>query len=189
MIDLKIRMVLLFSENVGCPGSDLYSSILRYYSEYVRIAYIIDFTRRYGYHPQRKELNMFKRVGHVEIVPSHVEKTIDFYVNVLTFRIKGRYKVKAPPIKEVTYIELGDTVIEIISLDNPKPKSENPWEVGYRGIALEVEDMSKAVDYLKQRGIPIVREPVDLGDSLRGEIRVWATMERGPKVTRMVPCK
>jgi hypothetical protein len=34
-----------------------------------------------------------------------------------------------------------------------------------------VEDIAKAVDYLKSKGIAIAREPVDLGDSLRGEIR------------------
>ena len=114
---------------------------------------------------------MFKRVDHVEIVPRHAEETIDFYVNILGFRVKSRNEVKMPPIKEVIYLELGDTVIEIISVDNPKPKSKNPWEVGCRGIALEVEDMAKAVDYLKGKGIPIARDPVDLGDSLRGEIR------------------
>jgi catechol 2,3-dioxygenase-like lactoylglutathione lyase family enzyme len=114
---------------------------------------------------------MFKRVDHVEIVPRNAEKTIDFYVNILGFRIKSRNEVKMPPMREVIYLELGDTVIEIISADDPDPKSEVPWEVGYRAIALEVEDMAKAVDYLKSKGMAIAREPVDLGDSLRGEIR------------------
>ena len=114
---------------------------------------------------------IFKRVDHVEIVPRNAEETIDFYVNVLGFKIKNRNEVKVPPMKEVIYLELGDTVIEIISADNPKAKSENSWEVGYRGIALEVEDMAKAVHYLKSKGITIAREPVDLGDSFRGEIR------------------
>jgi len=114
---------------------------------------------------------MFKRIDHVEIVPRNAEKTIDFYIDILGFRIKGRNEVMMPPMREVIYLQLGDTVIEIISVDDPKLKSEIPWQVGYRGIALEVQDMAKAVDYLKGKGIPIAREPVDLGDSLRGEIR------------------
>ncbi len=76
-----------------------------------------------------------------------------------------------PPMKEIIYIELGDTVIEIISVDDPRPKSENPREIGYRGIALEVDDMAMAVDYLKSKGIAMSREPTDLGNSFRGEIR------------------
>ena len=114
---------------------------------------------------------MFKRVDHVEIVPTNPDKTIDFYVSVLGFRIKSRNEVKMPPMREVIYLELGDTVLEIISVDNPKPKSEAPWEVGYRAIALEVEDMKKAVAYLERKGITIAVEPVDIGDSFRGEIR------------------
>ena len=114
---------------------------------------------------------MFKRVDHVEIVPSNAEKTIDFYVKILGFRIRSRNEVKMAPMREVIYLELGDTTIEIISADDPKPKSEALWEVGYKGIALEVEDMAKALDYLRDKGIAIAREPVDLGDSFRGEIR------------------
>ena len=114
---------------------------------------------------------MFKRVDHVEIVPGNAEKTIDFYVNILGFKIKNRIEVKMAPMREVIYLELGDTTIEIISADDPKPKSEALWEVGYKGIALEVEDMAKALDYLRDKGIAIAREPVDLGDSFRGEIR------------------
>jgi catechol 2,3-dioxygenase-like lactoylglutathione lyase family enzyme len=122
--------------------------------------------------PQRKGVKMmFKRVDHVEIVARNAEKTIDFYVNILGFRIKSRNEVKMPPMREVIYLELGDTVIEVISADDPNPKSEVLWEVGYRGIALEVEDMAKAVDYLQGEGIAIALEPVDLGDSFRGEIR------------------
>ena len=113
---------------------------------------------------------MFKRVDHVEIVPSDPERTIDFYVNILDFKIKSRNQVKVPPMKEVIYLQLGDTVIEVISADGPTPKSREPWQVGYRGIAIEVEDMKKAVEYLKGKGVTLLREPVDLGNSFRGEI-------------------
>ena len=114
---------------------------------------------------------MFKRIDHVEIVPRDAEKTIDFYTGILGFKMKSRSKVKMPQMKEVIYLQLGDTVIEIISVDNPNTRSESAWETGYRAIALEVEDMTKAVEYLKNRGIEITDGPVDLGSSYRGEIR------------------
>jgi len=114
---------------------------------------------------------MFKRIDHVEIVPRDAEKTVDFYANIFGFRIRSRIEVKMPPMREVIYLELGDTVIEIISVEKPTTKSEVDWEVGYRGIALEVEDMAKAVDYLQDQGIAIAWGPMDLGDSVRGEIR------------------
>ena len=114
---------------------------------------------------------IFKRVDHVEIVPGDPERTIDFYTNILNFQIKSRNAVMNPPMQEVIYLELGDTVIEIISVDNATPKSEAPWQVGYRGIALEVENMVEAVEYLKGKSVDIAVEPVDLGGSFRGEIR------------------
>jgi len=49
---------------------------------------------------------MFKRVDHVEIVPGNAEKTIDFYVNVLGFKMKNRKEMKIPPMREIIYIEL-----------------------------------------------------------------------------------
>ncbi|MDD2478415.1 MAG: VOC family protein [Victivallaceae bacterium] len=113
---------------------------------------------------------MFKRIDHVEIVASDPGKTIDFYVNILGFKIKNRIAVKMPPMSEVIYLKLGDTVLEIIAVDKPEPKSQSTWQVGYRGLALEVNDMSKAVAYLRDKGVIIAVEPVDLGDSFRGEI-------------------
>ncbi|MGM0656794.1 MAG: VOC family protein [Thermodesulfobacteriota bacterium] len=63
-------------------------------------------------------------MDHVEIVSSDTEKSIDFYVSILGFKIKSRNEVKIPPIREIIYFELGDTVLEIISADAPDPKSE-----------------------------------------------------------------
>lgn len=114
---------------------------------------------------------MFKRIDHVEIVPSNVERTLDFYQTILGFNLKVRVQVDAPPMKEVIYLQLGDTMIEVISAEKPAAKSQEAWQVGYRAIALEVEDMEKTVEYLREKGIEMAREPVDLGTSIRGEIR------------------
>jgi len=113
---------------------------------------------------------MFKRIDHVEIIPGDAEKTIDFYQEVLTFKIKSRQGVKMPGVKEIIYMELGDTVIEIIAAEAPTPKSDKPLQVGYRGIALEVESMDQAVEYLTGKGVAITMGPMDLGSSIRAEI-------------------
>jgi len=49
---------------------------------------------------------MFKRIDHVEIVPRDVRKAIDFYTDILGFRIKSRNEVKMPPMREVIYLQL-----------------------------------------------------------------------------------
>lgn len=114
---------------------------------------------------------MFKRIDHVEIIPTDAERTIDFYTNILGFKMKERMAVGMPPLKEIMYLTLGDTMIEILSVENPAPASENPWAVGYRGMAIEVDNMEEAVVYLKEKGVPITWGPMDLGTSKRAEIQ------------------
>jgi glyoxylase I family protein len=55
---------------------------------------------------------------------------------------------------------VGGTVVELISYEgasvDPAPQKEH---LGYRMIALEVDDMQRAVDYLKTKGVEIVWGP------------------------------
>jgi glyoxylase I family protein len=43
--------------------------------------------------------------------------------------------------------------------------------VGYPRLALEVENMDKAVEYLKDKGVEISLGPINLGTSKRAEIK------------------
>ena len=113
---------------------------------------------------------MFKRIDHVEIVPADLEKTLQFYTEILGFRVKERRELDRPPMKELVFIELNDSMIELLCFENPKPPVTELPQVGYLRIALEVEDMDKAVEYLKEKGVTISRDPVSIGSSKRGEI-------------------
>jgi glyoxylase I family protein len=114
---------------------------------------------------------MFKRIDHVEIIPRDADITIDFYTNILNFKVKERKPIDKPPMKEVIFLELNDTTIEVVSVQNPSPRSADPWQVGYRMFALEVEDMDEAIGYLKSRNVEISLGPVNLGKSKRAEIK------------------
>jgi len=113
---------------------------------------------------------MFKRIDHVEIIPADFERTMAFYTDVLEFKVKQRIPLDNPPLAEIAYLTLGDTMMELIHVVAPAPATPG-LPVGYRGIALEVEDMGKAVEYLQGKGVPITWGPMDLGDSLRAEIQ------------------
>lgn len=113
---------------------------------------------------------MFKRIDHVEILPSDVEKTISFYTEILGFTLKERFPVNAPGLKEVVFLTLGDTMLELLGAENPIPLPTCTSPVGYARLALEVDDMDEAVEYLKSKGVEITWGPVDLGDSKRAEI-------------------
>jgi catechol 2,3-dioxygenase-like lactoylglutathione lyase family enzyme len=112
---------------------------------------------------------MFKRIDHVEIVPSDFERAIKFYTEVLGFKIEDRIKVDRPPLKELAFLGLGGTTLEFFSVVGPEPTSEDTWRVGCRRIALEVEDVAKAIDFLKSKGVTITREPTSSATSVRAE--------------------
>lgn len=114
---------------------------------------------------------MFKRIDHVEIIPSDIDRTLDFYVSILGFKVRERFPVPMPPMKEIAYLELNGTTVELIGVARPDVPSIEPWPVGYRAIALEVDDMDKAIGYLKEKGVSITWGPVATGRSKRAEIR------------------
>jgi catechol 2,3-dioxygenase-like lactoylglutathione lyase family enzyme len=104
---------------------------------------------------------MFKRIDHVEIVTDQLDRTVEFYTEVLGFTVKARDRIERSglgvPI-DLVYLDLGGTVVELISYEgvtvDPAPQQEH---LGYRMMALEVDDMQKTTDYLRTKGVDIDR--------------------------------
>jgi catechol 2,3-dioxygenase-like lactoylglutathione lyase family enzyme len=106
---------------------------------------------------------MFKRIDHVEIVTDQPARTEKFYTEVLGFTVKARDRIERSGLgvpMELVYLELGGTVVELISYEggaiDPAPQNEH---LGYRLIALEIDDMDKAAEYLQSKGVDIVWGP------------------------------
>ena len=112
---------------------------------------------------------MFRRIDHVEIVPERFEHSLTFYQEVLGFRLVQRQTLPEGPLREIAYLQLGDTVIEIMDFRGASP-CPGTQAVGYRAMALEVESMEAATAYLKEKGVAVTWGPMDLGTSIRAEI-------------------
>ncbi|HYL82342.1 MAG TPA: VOC family protein, partial [Candidatus Acidoferrum sp.] len=91
---------------------------------------------------------MFKRIDHVEVLPSDPERTIAFYQEVLGFTLAGRFPVDTPLLKEIVYLKLADTMVEVLAARAPTSAKMDPSQVGYHLLALEVENMEQAIAYL-----------------------------------------
>lgn len=113
---------------------------------------------------------MFKRIDHIELVTADPERAARFYTEVLGFRVRER--VSVPGGLQLTYLDLGGTTVELMCYSgtkvDPAPTAEH---LGYRMMALEVEDMQQALDYLKARGIEPVWGPITRPAYARAEIR------------------
>src|SRR5215813_5384454 len=106
---------------------------------------------------------MFKRIDHVEIVTDQLDRTVQFYTDMLGFCVKATDRIEQSglgvPI-DLVYLDLGGTVVELISYKaasiDPAPEKEH---LGYRMMALEVDDMQETTDYLSTKGVEIVWGP------------------------------
>ena len=117
---------------------------------------------------------MFKRIDHVEIVTDRLEESVRFYTEILGFKVRERDRVGPPGgdyALNLVYLDLGGTTVELISYEgvpvDPAPRLEH---LGYRMIALEVEDMDRAATYLKDKGIDFVWGPIVRDTYARAEI-------------------
>jgi len=107
---------------------------------------------------------MFKRIDHVEVVTDQPERTIKFYTDVLSFKVRSRQRIERSALGvplNLVYLELGGTTVELITYEGatlaPAPTGDH---LGYNLIALEVEDMNEAVTFLKSKGVEIVWGPL-----------------------------
>ncbi len=117
---------------------------------------------------------MFKRIDHIEIVTDRPEQTASFYTDVLGFTMKGRERVELPggAAVNLTYLDLGGTVAELVAFEGVPVDPAPPLEhLGYRMIALEVDDMRATAEYLKGKGVETVWGPMVTNTYARAEIR------------------
>ncbi len=112
---------------------------------------------------------MFNRIDHTEITTRDMVGSVKFYTEILGFEVTSQHKMDGSKgITEIVFMKLGDTNLELLKFPNAEPITEKP-QVGYRMMAITVDDMPSVIAYLKDKGVTISREPMSLGESWRGE--------------------
>ena len=117
---------------------------------------------------------MFKRIDHIELVTAQPERAEQFYTGVLGFKLRSRDRVPQTPLGplDLVYLELGGTTIELMTYPQASPGPAQAGEhLGYRMMALEVEDMDRALAHLKAHGVEPAWGPIRRPTYARAEIR------------------
>lgn len=118
---------------------------------------------------------MFKRIDHIELLTAQPDRTIAFYTGLLGFRERERMRIPQTPSGplEFAYLELGGTTLEVMWYPEAKaiPARASEQRLGWQCLALEVEDMDRALGELKAKGIEAAWGPVKRPDYARAEIR------------------
>jgi len=117
---------------------------------------------------------MFKRIDHIELLTAQPERAVGFYTGVLGFTVRKRDRVPSTPMGplDLVYLDLGGTTVELMCYPERQPGAAQPGErLGYRMMALEVEDMDRALALLKAKGIEPSWGPIKRPSYARAEIR------------------
>ena len=116
---------------------------------------------------------MFKRIDHIEIVTDRPQESERFYTGILGFTVGARDRIERPDgsVLNIAYLGLGGTTVELMAYDGvavaPQPALEH---LGYRMMAIEVDDMREALAFLKTKNIEAVWGPVFRDNYARAEI-------------------
>ena len=95
---------------------------------------------------------MFIRVHHIAILVSDMERSKDFYVNKLGFKIIA--EVDRPERKsKLLYLTMNNSLFELVSFPNPPKRLSHPESTGLRHLALEVKNIEEAVKKLNKKEI------------------------------------
>lgn len=93
------------------------------------------------------------KVHHIAVICSDYQRSLDFYTQVLGFRILAEhYRKERQSYK--TDLALGDEyVIELFSFPSPPRRATHPEATGLRHLAFEVENLKGEVRELNRLGI------------------------------------
>ncbi|KHO61915.1 methylmalonyl-CoA epimerase [Thermoanaerobacter sp. YS13] len=103
---------------------------------------------------------MIKKIDHIGIAVKSIEEAAKFYRDVLGLEIKGMEVVEEQKVK-TAFIPVGDSEIELLestSEDGPIARFIEKRGEGIQHIALQVDNIEKTLEELKQRGVNFIDE-------------------------------
>jgi len=122
------------------------------------------------------------RFDHLGVIVDDLDAAIAFFLE-LGFESGGRGFVEGEAVDRIVGLEGvrsefafvrtpdGSGSLELIknhaAADTDGPQSEPANRLGYRHIAIEIEDVNATVDRLRDKGFDLVGEVVDYGNSYR----------------------
>ncbi|AOR23741.1 VOC family protein [Clostridium taeniosporum] len=100
-------------------------------------------------------------IHHIAIIVSDYEKSKDFYVNKLGFKvIRENYRSDRDDYK--LDVKLGDCELEIFKMKDSPKRVSRPEACGLRHLAFKVECIEEVINELNEKGIET--EPVRIDE-------------------------
>jgi glyoxylase I family protein len=106
------------------------------------------------------------KIHHVAIICSDYQKSKEFYVNLLGFKIINEFYRQERASYKLDLAVDENTAIELFSFPNPPQRVTGPEAAGLRHLAFEVDDIENTVAELSANNIMV--EPIRI-DEITGK--------------------
>ena len=99
---------------------------------------------------------MIHKIHKIALVTDDVEGSVKFYTETLGLEVIERFPVEDD--EDYVFLKAGDMILELM------PKKSMEAEEGFHHISFRVDNVDGSVQALKDKGVPIEKEPFDAGD-------------------------
>lgn len=103
---------------------------------------------------------MVEKVDHIGIAVKDLEKALKFYEEILGLKCEGTEVVEEQKVK-VAFLPMGDTEVELLESTEPNGPIAKYIEKrgeGIQHIAYRVDNIEKAIEEMKEKGIRMIDE-------------------------------
>lgn len=100
------------------------------------------------------------KVDHIGIAVKNLDESLKFYTEVLGLKCEGTEVVEEQKVR-VAFLPCGDSELELLestSPDGPIARFIEKNGEGIQHIALRVENIESALEYLKEQGVRLIDE-------------------------------
>ncbi len=98
---------------------------------------------------------MVHKIHKIALVTDNVEGSVKFYTETLGLEVIERFPVEDD--EDYVFLKAGDMILELM------PKKSMQAEEGFHHISFRVDSVDASVQNLKDKGVPIEKEPFDAG--------------------------
>src|SRR5659263_698752 len=112
---------------------------------------------------------MIKAIDHIGIMTNDLQKSVEFYTDVLGFSISSKIEMEEVGLSAI-FIEKNGSKIELMGYKGAIPKRSEGIEITMGGssipindhITFTVDDLGVTVTKLKEKGVEFVLEPMQV---------------------------
>jgi catechol 2,3-dioxygenase-like lactoylglutathione lyase family enzyme len=110
----------------------------------------------------------------IAITCSHFEESLNFYHEQLGLEIVQDLQIPdavatgaglAPRGFRQVRLRAGETLLKLMDIASPPPRRSSEFAAGVRWLTFFVEDVGKAFEELKAKGVPFLTDPITAPDA------------------------